>query len=283
MIYEKNIETIYKEIRSILSSEESLVDVYLTGSYSTGELREDYLDTPSDIDIIIVYQDKQELNKIKPKLDMYVNDNPNFSFCFCFYKNFINSALSNYCLSIDFENPILKKLPLKYLDLREKTLDNKRWVYLLQTALYYFAKFMLTENLIYLSKVYFNLIRMLIYKKRLVLKNEYINVFEIEKRINELKIDRELYNDNISFYYKKKSLSGNALDNTIFFIYQQLIELIRSSDIYTEISFLTSTNYYFLLAKEKGIFRINNVEYKKLINYIMFENTGNGNESCISL
>ena len=220
MIYEKNIETIYKEIRSILSSEESFVDIYLTGSYSTGELREDYLDTPSDIDIIIVYQDKQELKKIKPKLDMYVNDNPNFSFCFCFYKNFINSALSNYCLSIDFENPIFKKLPLKYLDLREKTLDNKRWVYLLQTALYYFAKFMLSENLIYLSKAYFNLIRMLIYKKRLVLKNEYINVFEIEKRINELKIDRELYNDNISFYYKNNSLSGNALDNTIFFIYQ---------------------------------------------------------------
>lgn len=278
----KKKDIICNKIRDILLNENICVDVYLTGSYSTGELRTHNVNGCSDIDIVIVYYDKNDLRRAKHILVNYLKDNPDFSFCYCFYENFINSSLCNYYLSIDFEAPILKKLPFKYEDLKNETLDEKRWIYQLQATLYYFSKFMLTQNTIYLTKAYLNLIRMLIYRNCLVRNNAYINVLELDEYLEKLRLDNKLFNVNISSYLENKILTTKVIDENLIFIYRELYKLIYLSDTYDEINFLSSIKNFFLIVKEKGLFYLKDIDYNNIIDFVMIENTGNDNRDCVT-
>lgn len=260
---------LFKKILNISVENDLLIDAFLSGSVSRKEERKNNNSLTSDIDIIIVFDDKHKLNIIKQSFFELNNfNNRKISFVFVYHKYFVKNLLADYALSINFSLPLVKRLPYIYPKVSEQSLDENRWVYQLQSCLYYFSKYKLTNSSINLCKSYLNSIKVEIYRYGLQQTNNYIMDKDIKMFSNNKKIENKM------IYY---SLCYNYLYNSLEIIPEKLIHsylidwynnLFNQKNI-DNICILNSNNYFM-----KNFMKNNKEVSIEHINKVIFENTG---------
>lgn len=73
-----SLGSVYREIAGLVRdyavSIGGVVAVILVGSLTSGSIRQNFVDNPSDVDVVVVVDDEENLGEMKRKLIRYVND-----------------------------------------------------------------------------------------------------------------------------------------------------------------------------------------------------------------
>ena len=268
---------IEKEIQNNLVGNDLIFDAYFTGSSARKDESMLEGDIISDIDILVIYNERADIHK----LDNFFNSisykkitGREINICFCKINSFRKSALTDYALSINFDLPIVKKLNTVYLSQKDKPLSSERWVYQLQSVVYYYSKYILTKNLRYMVKAYLNILRMKIYKEQLINENRYIRNSELIVLNSKLGENTSKLINAIRFLQQ-----GKPLDNHEFYKLRRALEskLSDVSKLQKEFSILKSVCIFFENMKENIQIDIDDIVARNVVEQVLLENTGNNN------
>ena len=250
------------------------IDAFLSGSTSRGEERKKENIIISDIDIIIVFDKINQLNKLKSSFAQFKKiGNRKISFVFVNYKYFINNLLSDYALSINFSFPIVKNLPYIYPNISKQNLDKQRWVYQLQSCLYYYSKYKIKKSLVDLCKAYLNSVKVEIYRNELQSTNNYILDEKVKLYSNNKRIKNNLIYYNLCYNYLYNSLGRipvSQIESYLINWYSNLFVKYKMSNIINLNSVL-----YFMHNHTKNSLYVN----KRHMSLVIMENPGCSDET----
>lgn len=277
---------IKEKILNIVNENKYMVDIYTSGSVGRKEVRKEGGEIKSDIDIIVVYDDENEVEEIKKDFEaqnLSEKYNIEVGFVYCYVKNFISSELTDFVLSINFDDAIVKKLDYKYSSKANEQLSDDRWCYQLQSCVYYFCKHMIDRSLDSLSKVYLNLIKLNLYKNKIVKTNKYILNHEIGKYLSSDFVDVELYNASLLCLKDSIEYSKDIYDKIFVKVGEAFIKIFYIEDIKNKTNLLMSVSYFYELIKEYGMFNISKEKCQDVLFKVVCENTGRKDFSCIHI
>jgi predicted nucleotidyltransferase len=272
-----------EEIKNIVDKNKISVDIFLSGSVSRKEERTCNDVVISDVDLVIVVKNLEDKSKIKKCIEAvkesYTN-NVNISTIYCMFNYFIKSGLADYVLSIDLKNPIVKKIDFDYYDFKGEKLHEDRWIFQMQSVIFYYCKYMVSKKEVFLCKSFQSLLRTNAYHDGLVEKNDYILIKEIEKCINDEEV--------LSMFSQSRNCVMNMIemDENISKKMQKIVvdgieSIYTLNDKDKMEAMLGSLKCFNKLMNKYGSMTFKEEEYYMLMKEVMKENLGIGDISII--
>ena len=253
----------------------SKVDIYLSGSVSRNEIRTSQEGVLSDMDLVIVFKDRNDAEKAGRSLKKIADkheDDVKISIIFCKFDNFVKSALADYVLSIDLTSPIVKGIDYEYDNFRDKELHKDRWIYQMQSVVFYFCKYMISSKDQFLCKCYHSILRAELYRNGKVRSNNYILLNEIEDHLDE--------SEKGSFRQSKERLLESAptndeiIENIRTYVVNMITGYFNADTTERMESILNSVRSFGSLLKMHGGLIFEPDEYKIPMKAVMAENLG---------
>jgi len=274
-IYDDNVyktaSKVREKIKEKCKSLNLLIDVFMTGSYTRGDFRNcANRNYASDIDFIISI-DENQLVKTKNALksiDFIDLDKYELTILICNYKILKNNNMTSLAQNIDFEYPLIKLSNRLYdFNYKKEMIQTCQ----MQPILYYFSKYLLTNDPINILKSSISIIKYDI-SKTLSFKKSILSNLDIDDNIN-------LSSYSHIYYEIKDGLLGNHNKLFVPEQYKFCMEYIEKLKI-DKINFPLESIQYF----NNNINSIlnKNINYcQKHIDLVIYENLGFDKEDAI--
>lgn len=280
---ENEIDKLKKIIVNTVNIYNLKVDVFISGSFGRHEVRYNKKIIVSDVDIIVIYEDmsyKEMIIKCFENIKKNTNKKIDIGFVYCKVDNFIGSYLADYVLSIDLDEPVVKKLNYIYQNASDLKLNKIRWLYQCQPMVYYFCRYVIDSKDDSLAKAYLNLIKVMIYKKNLVDTNRYLYNKDLSLYLGLLSLDDKLYNNSLCCLDDGIQMKKNIKNEIYSSVKKGISELFVDVKENNE-NCLKSVRYFFVIENSENEL-MKDTAYQ-CMKYVVEENTGENNFSCIHI
>lgn len=270
------------EVRNRIIQKQFKVDIFLSGSSSRNEERYHNSVKVSDLDIVFVIKsvdDRKHIKEALTDIEAKFGDSVNASKIFCMFENFTHSLLADYYLNIKLEEPILKKLDTKYSDFKDEPLNSKRWLYQMQSTVFYYCKFKVSNNNIFICKSFQCLLRVYAYINRICKTNKYILLKELPQYIPaELK---KLLLESTKCVIDSLAIDDITINQIRTYVESGIVEVLKSDNINNSTDILESLKVFSSFWKEKGNLDYTKADYYSVMKAVLAENLGFNDISII--
>lgn len=271
----KELECI-EMIKKVVNKNNFVIDIFLSGSVSRKEERVCNEVVVSDIDLVVVIKNIENKIKIKECIDAIkerYSDNINISIIYCMFNRFVNSGLADFVLSIDFKNPIVKRIDFEYHDFKDEKLHEDRWIFQMQPVIFYYCKYMISKKEVFLCKSFQSLLRTNIYYNGLVETNNYILINEIEKSISDEKV-RLLFLQSRNFVMNMATFDKKNIEHIKKIVTDGIGKIYKLKDKDKMETMLGSLRCFGKLKKQCSSLLFSEEEYYMIMKEVMKENLG---------